>query len=318
MPAPRYPFSLSVIVPVFNDAETLVELHRRLQAVLPHLTSRYEIIFIDDGSTDRSLEVLRNLSAPPATIKIVQLIRNFGQPSATAAGLDLSNGEVVVLMDSDLQDRPEDIEKLLEVLERDQVMMAIARWSDRKDNVLRIAASRLFNFLANRITNVPHLPRARAFRALRREAVEALKALPEKTATPLNLLCWMGYRYSVVDLVRDERYAGASGYTFSRVLQLSLNRVFSHSLLPIRLASYLGFLLIIGSLLTAAYLLIQSLSADSTIPGLVLFLDLILFLLGWNFLFLGILGEYLGRIYTEVRHRPKYIIKKIYTQTAGE
>lgn len=315
---PQFSYSLSVVIPVFNDAEALPELCRRLLAVLPDLSSRYDIIFVDDGSRDRSVEVLRKLQAGHDAIKVVQLTRNFGQPNAIAAGLDQATGEVIVLMDSDLQDRPEDIGKLIEALERENVPAAIARWSDRKDNALKIAASRIFNAVANKITSVRHLPRTRAFRAVRRELVEELKAFPEKTATSLSLLCWMGYDYAVVDLVRDERYAGSSGYTVPRMLKLSLDRIFSYSLLPIRLSSVLGVILGIVSVLLAVYFVIQKLFLMKVVPGWTSIVVIMLFLLGMNFIFIGIIGEYLGRIYIETKGRPKYVIKHIYSKERDE
>ena len=315
---PQSDYSLSVVIPVFNDAEALPELYRRLQAVLPDLSSRYDIIFVDDGSCDRSVEVLRELQARHDAITIVALTRNFGQPNAIAAGLDQATGEVIILMDSDLQDRPEDIGKLIEALERENVPAAIARWSDRKDNAFKIAASRIFNAVANKITSVHHLPRTRAFRAIKRNLVEELKAFPEKTATSLSLLCWMGYDYAVVDLVRDERYAGSSGYTVPRMLKLSLDRIFSYSLLPIRLSSILGVILGIVSVLMATYFVIQKLFLMKVVPGWTSIVVIMLFLLGMNFIFIGIIGEYLGRIYIETKGRPKYVIKHIYSKDKDE
>ena len=310
----RYTFSLSVVIPVFNDAEALPELCRRLHAVLPALSPSYEIIFVDDGSSDSSVQVLQEQQAIYEAMTVIQLTRNFGQPNAIAAGLDRASGEVVVLMDSDLQDRPEDIEKLIEALEGEKVSMAIARWSDRKDSPLKIVASRIFNTVANNITSVHHLPRTRAFRAIKRDLVEALKAFPEKTATSLSLLTWMGCDYAVVDLVRDERYAGSSGYTVARMLKLSLDRIFSYSLLPIRLSSALGVLLGIASLLLAVYFIVQKLFLMRVVPGWTSIVVIMLFLLGMNFIFIGIIGEYLGRIYMETKNRPKYVIKTTYSQ----
>lgn len=315
--APQFGSSLSVVIPVFNDAEALPELCRRLLAVLPDLSSRYEIIFVDDGSRDHSVDVLVDLQGSHDSIRIIQLTRNFGQSNAIAAGLDQASGEVIILMDSDLQDRPEDIEKLLGALERENVPAAIARWSDRKDNALKIAASRIFNAVANKITSVHHPPRTRAFRALRRELVEMLKTFPEKTATSLSLLCWMDYDYAVVDLVRDERYAGSSGYTVPRMLKLSLDRIFSYSLLPIRLSSVLGVILGFVSVLLAVYFVIQKLFLMKVVPGWTSIVVILLFLLGMNFIFIGIIGEYLGRIYIETKGRPKYVIKRIYPQEKG-
>ena len=308
----RYNFSLSVIIPVFNDEEVLAELHKRLHASLEKLISDWEIIFVDDGSSDGSLQVLKDLQVENDSIKVIQLTRNFGQPNAISAGLDYANGDVIVMMDSDLQDRPEDIEKLLGAMLENDVPMAVACWSTRKDNRLKVIVSRLFNALANRITSVHYIPRSRVFRVIKREILEELKAFPEKTATSLSLLSWVGHDYAVVDLDRDPRYAGSSGYTLTRMLKLSLDRIFSYSLLPIRLASVLGIILGVISMLMAIYFTIQKLFLMRVVPGWTSIVVIMLFLLGMNFIFIGIIGEYLGRIYIETKNRPKYVIKQVY------
>ncbi|HEX7342858.1 MAG TPA: glycosyltransferase [bacterium] len=316
MDVPKYNFSLSVVIPVFNDEEALPELHRRLLEALKRLNSTYEIIFVDDGSRDDSVRVLRELQRQDPSMKILELSRNFGQPNAISAGLDASSGDILVLMDSDLQDRPEDIELLLEAMLKSRASMAIARWSHRGDSPLRVAASAIFNSLANKITSVQYVPRTRVFRVMKREVIEGLRQFHERTATPLSLLNWMGCDFVVVDLNRDSRYAGKSGYTLGRILKLSLDRIFSHSLFPIRLASVLGIFLGLISVLLAAYFVIQKLFLMKVVPGWTSIVVIILFLQGMSFLFMGIIGEYLGRIYIEAKKRPKYIVKR--THEAGK
>ena len=312
MDGPKHNFSLSVVIPVFNDAAALPELHRRLLEALKHLSSIYEIIFVDDGSCDDSVRVLRELQRQDPAMKILELTRNFGQPNAISAGLDAAGGDVLVLMDSDLQDRPEDIELLLGALLKSGASMAVARWSHRGDSPMRIAASSIFNTLANKITSVQYVPRTRVFRVMKREAIEGLKQFPERTATALSLLNWMGCDFVVVDLNRDPRYAGKSGYTVRSMLRLSLDRIFSHSLFPIRLASVMGIFLGLISVLMAGYFVIQKLFLMKVVPGWTSIVVIILFLQGMNFLFMGIIGEYLGRIYIEAKKRPKYMIRQIY------
>jgi dolichol-phosphate mannosyltransferase len=303
---------LSVVIPVFNDAEVLPELHRRLRTTLESFVSKYEVIFIDDGSRDRSLEVLLELQADSPWVKIVQLTRNFGQSAAIDAGLEIAQGDLIVLMDSDLQDRPEDIPALIEAMQIQDAPLAIARWSTRDDSAYKVLASRLFNAVANRITEVRYLPRGRAFRVMRREVVDQLRNLPEKTATSLGLLYWLGYNLVAVDLPRDSRYAGKSGYTLRRLVKLSLDRLFSHSLFPIRLASLLGVALGVISMLLATYFVIQKLFLAKVVPGWTSIVVIVLLLQGISFIFMGIIGEYLGRIYVETKNRPKYVVKKVY------
>jgi len=318
MNAPKYDFSLSVVIPVFNDEEVLAELQRRLQAALKNLSPSYEIVFVDDGSSDGSVRVLRKLQIHDNSIKIIELTRNFGQPNAIAAGLENVSGDVIVLMDSDLQDRPEDIEKLLAAMIQSGAPMAMARWTHRGDSPLRVAASTIFNAMANKITSIRYVPRARVFRVLKKEILVGLKDFLRETATPLSLLHWMGYDYVVVDLDRDPRYAGRSGYTLGRMLKLSLDRIFSYSLFPIRLSSLLGICLGLISVLLAVYFVIQKLFLMKVVPGWTSIVVIILFLQGMNFLFMGIIGEYVGRIYLETKKRPKFVIKHVHDARKGE
>ncbi|RJP76706.1 MAG: glycosyltransferase [Candidatus Zixiibacteriota bacterium] len=312
LPFPAVPVRLSVVIPVFNDAEALPELHRRLSAVLPGLAARHEIIFVDDGSRDRSVEVLLDLQRQDPSVQVVELTRNFGQPNAIAAGLDRAAGDLVVVMDSDLQDRPEDLPVLLEALERDGAAMAVARWSDRHDHPLKVAASRLFHAAANRLSGLAYPSRVRTFRALRRSLLDDLAAFPEKNATVISLLTWTGRDSTVVDLVRDPRFAGKSGYTFLRLLKLSLNRIFSHSLKPLRLAAVVGLAQTLVSLALGAWLAVRGLALSQVVPGWAVLAVLTAFCFGLTFLFLGLLGEYVGRIYVEMQGRPRYIIKKVH------
>ena len=308
----KYDFSLSVVIAVYNDEEVLRELYRRLHAVLSDLSPNYEIIFVDDGSSDSSINVLKELQSMDDKIIIVKLTRNFGQANAISAGLENSSNDVIVLMDSDLQDRPEDIPKLLAAMIEYDVPMAVTRWISRKDNSFRVMTSRFFQSISNKITNLHILPGLGVFRVMKREIVEEIKELKDSTAPVLSLINWMGYDYTYVELNRDNRYAGSSGYTISKMVKLALDRIFSYSLFPIQLAIILGLTLGLSSILLALYLVFQRLIIKILVPGWTSIIVAILFLFGINFIFLGILGEYLGRTYIEAKRRPKYVISKIF------
>ncbi len=308
----RYDFSLSIVIPVFNDEEVLCELYRRLHAVLESLAPDSEVIFIDDGSSDGSFRILRALQAENNRIRIIRLARNFGQANAIAAGLDHVSKDVTVIMDSDLQDPPEDIPRLIDAMLEANVSMAIARWATRKDRAFKILTSRFFHFVTNRITDLHHQPRLGIFRSIRRDVVDALKHIPEKTATSISLLYWMGFDYTIVDLDRDARQAGSSGYTLRKLVRLSFDRIFSYSLFPIRLASITGVILGFFSIALAIYYVVRKFLYKNIIPGWTSLIVIILFLFGMTFIFLGVIGEYLGRIFVEAKQRPKYIISGIY------
>lgn len=306
-----YKQSISVVVPIYNDSEVIHELIKRLSPVLESITADYEIILVDDGSRDDSWLQMLAVRQANASIKAVRLSRNFGQQSAIAAGLSLTSKELIVLMDSDLQDRPEDIPVLIDALLADEkATMAIAQWEERKDSRLKLAVSRLFQRVSNSITEIHTMPRLGIFRVMKKSVVEELRNFPEKTATTVSLLYYIGSRYVAVPLKRDARFAGKSGYNLSKMLALTFARIFSFSMFPIRIVTYLGALLCVGSMVTALALIIYKL-VGNVVAGWTSMMVLMLFLFGLNFAFLGVLGEYIGRIFLETKQRPKFMIDEI-------
>lgn len=302
---------LSIVIPVYNDEEVLQELHNRLKSVLPELASKYEIIFIDDGSRDKSFRVLKEIAKKDPVVKVIKLARNFGQQNSISAGLDHAKGDIIVLMDSDLQDRPEDIHLLLEAMEKEDTDMAIAKWITRKDSFKKRFFSRMFYHLSRQITDLKLEPGLGVFRAIRRTAIQQINSIPEKTGTIISLMYWSGFDYSIVELERDPRYAGSSGYNLKKMLKLTADRIFSYSLFPIRAASYIGLFVGGASFLFGIYVLVRRLFFDNIAAGWTSTMLVLAFLFGLNFFFLGIIGEYLGRIYLESKGRPKYIISKL-------
>ena len=306
-----YKQSISVVVPIYNDSEVIHELIKRLSPVLESITADYEIILVDDGSRDDSWLQMLAVRQANASIKAVRLSRNFGQQSAIAAGLSLTSKELIVLMDSDLQDRPEDIPTLIDALLADEkATMAIAQWEERKDSRFKLAVSRLFQRVSNSITEIHTMPRLGIFRVMKKSVVEELRNFPEKTATTVSLLYYIGSRYVAVPLKRDARFAGKSGYNLSKMLALTFARIFSFSMFPIRIVTYLGALLCVGSMMAALALIIYKL-VGNVVAGWTSMMVLMLFLFGLNFAFLGVLGEYIGRIFLETKQRPKFMIDEI-------
>ena len=307
----KYTQSISVVVPIYNDQEVIAELHRRLRPVLEAITDRYELILVDEGSRDHSWEEMLQVRQANEHVRAVRLSRNFGQQSAIAAGLSLTSNDLIVLMDSDLQDRPEDIPTLIDALLADpQAMMAIAQWEERKDSRMKLAVSRLFQRVSNTITEIHTVPRLGIFRVMKKSVVEELRNFPEKTATTVSLLYYIGSRYVAVPLKRDARFAGKSGYNLSKMLALTFARIFSFSMFPIRMVTYMGAFLCIGSMVAALALVIYKL-VGNVVAGWTSMMVLMLFLFGLNFAFLGILGEYIGRIFLETKQRPKFMIGEI-------
>lgn len=307
----KYTNSLSVVVPIYNDREVITELLRRLTTVVEELVQNYEIILVDDGSRDDSWTVMNEERKRYAHVRIARLSRNFGQQNAIAAGLSLTTKELIVLMDSDLQDRPEDIPVLIDALLADkEATMAIAQWEERKDSRFKIAVSRLFQHVSNRITDIHTMPRLGIFRVMKKSVVDELRNFPERTATAVSLLYFIGHKYVAVPLKRDARFAGKSGYNLRKMLALTFARIFSFSMVPIRIVTYLGALLCVGSMIAAIALIIYKLMGN-VLTGWTSMMVLMLFLFGLNFAFLGVLGEYIGRIFLETKQRPNYIIEQV-------
>ncbi|MBR6116340.1 MAG: glycosyltransferase family 2 protein [Paludibacteraceae bacterium] len=307
----KYQQSISVVVPIYNDEEVIAELHRRLRPVLEEITADYELILVDDGSRDHSWQKMLEVRRENEHVRAVRLSRNFGQQSAIAAGLSLTSKELIVLMDSDLQDRPEDIPVLIDALLPDkQATMAIAQWEERKDSRMKLAVSHLFQRVSNSITEIHTMPRLGIFRVMKKSVVDELKKFPEKTATTVSLLYYIGSKYVAVPLKRDARFAGKSGYNLRKMLALTFARIFSFSMFPIRIVTYLGALLCVGSMIAALALVIYKL-VGNVVAGWTSMMVLMLFLFGLNFAFLGVLGEYVGRIFLETKQRPKFMIGEI-------
>ncbi len=302
--------NITIIIPVFNDEEVLKELQSRLQIMLNENHYQYKIIFIDDGSTDNSWNIITELQNNDSNICGLKLLRNFGQQNAIAAGLDYAEGDVVVIMDSDLQDKPEDIPKLISALEENDASMAIAKWIRRKDSFCKKFVSKLFYSVSQKITNLHYELGLGVFRAIRGEVVEELKKYNEKTSTPISLLYWIGVDYVTVPLERDARFAGKSGYNLHKMLKLSMDRIFSFSMFPIRASIYSGIIISLLSFTLAIIFIIRRIM-KLVAPGWTSIVVIVLFLFGINFIFLGVIGEYLGRVFIETRQRPKYIVKSV-------
>lgn len=299
--------SVSIVVPVYNDQEVIEELLKRLHPVACSLAEKYEIILVNDGSRDQSWEKLQLVHSQYEGVVIANLSRNFGQQSAIAAGLSLTQYDYIVLMDSDLQDRPEDIPTLLDALLKHNASMAIAQWISRDDKSLKKLVSNLFYQVSERVTEIHIQPKLGIFRVMKRQVVEELNKFPEKTATTVSLLYYIGSNYVCVPLKRDARFAGKSGYNLRKMLSLTFARIFSFSMFPIRMATYTGFTIATLSFLVGIILIIRRL-CGFVLPGWTSMMVLMLFMFGLNFAFLGILGEYIGRVFLETKARPKYLI----------
>lgn len=305
------PFRLSVAVPIHNEEITLPELLRRTQAVLDRLAGGpHQILFVDDGSSDRTLALLEEASHADPRITVISLSRNFGHQAALTAALDYVLGDAVVLMDGDLQDPPESIPFFVE-RHREGYDVVYATRSSRKESWWLKTCYYLFYRLQAILSEIRLPLDAGDFGLMSRRVVEQLRRMPERHRYLRGLRKWVGFRQVGIPIERAERYSGKSKYSLLKLLKLASDGIFAFSILPLRAATMLGALAIAVSGLYALYSLYAKIFLSQIPKGFTALVFLITFLSGVLLFFLGIIGEYVGRIYEEIKARPVYIINKI-------
>ena len=300
---------LSVVVPVFNEEANLPELHRRLAVVLPDVVDSYEILFVDDGSRDRSWELIRGLAANDPRVRGVRFSRNFGHQMAFAAGLDHAHGEAVVIMDADLQDPPELIPDLVARWREGHEVVYAVRTHREGETLFKKLTASLFYRLLRSITQVTIPVDTGDFRLMGRRALEAFRRLPERHRFTRGLVAWVGFPQVGVPYARAARHAGETSYPFRKMLRFAVDAITSFSHVPLQLATWLGFL---TSLFAFAYIVVVIVLKFVGIswPGYTSLMAAILFLGGVQLVMIGLLGEYLGRVYDEVKGRPLYLVQE--------
>lgn len=300
---------LSLVVPVFNEIETLPAFHQRATAALERCGDSYEIIFVDDGSNDGSLEELRRLAAADEHVRLVSFSRNFGHQTAVTAGMNYSSGAAVVVIDGDLQDPPEIIPQLLaRWREGYQVVYAIRR--TRRESVLKRAAYRVFYRLLRALSYVNMPLDAGDFAIIDRRVVDLLNEMPERNRFVRGIRAWVGFRQTGLEYDREPRFAGESKYPLTKLLRLAYDGVVSYSFVPLRMVTQLGFVISLVAFALIVYLLLLRVFFGMLLVGWTSTIVVILFLGGVQLISLGILGEYVGRIFDEVKRRPLYIVRE--------
>ncbi len=300
---------ISVVVPAFNEADNLPLLKDRLTRAL----SQYgdvEILIVDDGSQDRTPAILRGFAAGDPRFRFLSLSRNFGHQSALKAGLDRASGDCVITLDADLQHPPEHIAEMVDCWRDGFEVVNMVREDDPKTPAFKRWTSRLFYRFVNSISDFEIRPGASDFRLLDRRVVEALISLEERTLFLRGTLPWLGFRQCYIAYTPDERAQGVAKYNFQRMMALALDGITSSSTRPLRFSTYLGVIMAGLGLTYAGYALLLKLFAGSVISGWASLLVGIMTFGGVQLLMLGILGEYLGKVLTEVKGRPSYIVRE--------
>lgn len=301
--------SLSIIIPVFNEADNLLLLKDRLYNALKEKYPTLEIVFINDGSNDNSINIIKLLSVDE-NIKYIDFSKNFGHQIAVSAGLDYCNGDMIVIMDADLQDPPELILQLIDKLNEGFEVVYAKRIERKGETLFKRKSASLFYKLINKLTDVEIPNEAGDFRIINRRICEIIKSMPEKNKFLRGQIAWAGFNQAAVEFSREERHAGKTNYSMGRMIQLAFDGITSFSNLPLKLATILGFIVSCISFFVILYTLYSKYIAGGTEKGWPSLMVSILFLGGVQLICLGIIGEYIGRILDNVRNRPLYLIKE--------
>lgn len=303
---------ISLVVPVYNEATNLDAFLARAKAALDALALPWEMVFVDDGSSDASMVTLLAARATDPRIVVIELTRNFGKEVALAAGLDHAQGEAIVPIDADLQHPPELLADLVAAWRAGSEMVVAVRRNPRQEATLRRMASNLFDRAFRRLASVSLPPGAGDYRLLSAPVASALRQLPERARFMKGLYAWAGFRYVTVPYDVDPRSDGRSGYSVARLWRLAIDGVTAFSAVPLKAVSVAGFLIAAIAIVYGIYLVGKTLWLGVDLPGYASTITLVLFLGGLQLLSLGVVGEYIARIYDEVKGRPLYVVRARY------
>ena len=304
---------LSVIVPCYNEEEVVAETHKRLAAVFEAGPCPVELLFVDDGSRDRTLSILKDLARADPRVRIIRFTRNFGHQAAVAAGLRYSTGTVAAIIDADLQDPPEAIPLMLDLMDRECCHVVYGqRVRRRGDGFLKRLTARGYYKVLNAISDVKFPLDTGDFRIMDRKVIDVFNSLPERNKYIRGLIGWIGFKQVAYKYARDPRFAGDTKYTVSRMIKLAADGLFSFSRKPLQLVVRLGLLSVLFALGLGVWALVRRiLWGAETIPGWASTVAIVLFLGGVQLLSTGVLGEYIGSIFDESKRRPEYVVEEL-------
>jgi len=302
---------LSLVVPLLNEEMLVPELYRRVTSAMSFWPGQYEVVVVNDGSVDRTLDILMRYREHDSRWKILDLSRNFGHQNAYTCGIDHAEGDAVILMDGDLQDPPELIREMVDKWRQGyQVVFGVKQ--SRKEAWPKRAAFGLFYRILNVFSSFPMPLDAGVFSLMDRQVVDHLRALPERNRYIAGLRAWVGFRQTSIEYHRDQRYAGTSRQTLRRLFHLAMDALFSFSYVPLRIATFMGLVSGMCSFLILGRVLYFRLFTDKAILGWASVMVAVTFIGGMILVTLGLIGEYIGRIYDEAKKRPHYILRRRY------
>jgi len=300
---------ISIVVPVFNEEENLPVFYRKTKRVLQSLKRSYEFVFVNDGSSDHSLEVLHDLAAKDISVKFLDFTRNFGQQAALTAGLDYSSGKAIITMDCDLQDPPEIIAKMVDKW-MGGAAIVYARRSKRNDKFFKKHSALFYYKLLSRFSDIKIEGNIGDFRLVDRKVLVALKGMREKSRYLRGMVAWLGYDFEIIEYERPERVHGKTGFSMLKMVRLGMIGILNFSLLPLRLGLVLGLFSMFVGFGFLTYVAIDTLFFDELYP-LFKWLSIVMFIfIGFLFILVWIMAEYVGQIYNETKGRPIYVVNE--------
>ncbi len=301
---------ISIVVPVLNEEKNLLLLHERLVNVVKTISNDYEIIFVNDGSKDNSLAIIKKLAAQFSQIKYIDFSKNFGHQLAVFAGLESAQGNAIVIIDADLQDPPELIKKLYHKMQEDFDVVYAQREKRAGESWLKLMTAKLFYRFINRLSDVTIPLDTGDYRIISKKIRDIIVAMPEHNKFLRGQIAWTGFNQTSILYTRDERYAGKTNFTYSKMFSFAFDGITAFSNLPLKLATYMGFLVSLVSFVVIIYTLYQKYINGNVVQGWSSLMVSILFIGGVQLICLGIIGEYLGRIMDNVKQRPLYIVRE--------
>ncbi|WP_163150405.1 glycosyltransferase family 2 protein [Anoxybacillus sp. MB8] len=300
----------SVVIPVYNEALVIRETYKRLKRVMEQTDGVYELLFVNDGSKDETLDMLKELAVRDDTVKYLDFSRNFGHQIAITAGMDYASGEAIVIIDADLQDPPELILEMIGKWKEGYDVVYAKRTKRKGETFFKKATAYAFYRLLQAATEFDIPLDTGDFRLIDRKVRDELVEMRERSRFVRGLVSWVGFKQTAIEYERDERFAGETKYPLKKMIRFSLDGITSFSYKPLKLASLLGFLFSFVSVVWMIAVLYLKLFTHSTVTGWSSLVMTVLFFNGVVLIMLGVIGEYIGRIYDEVKHRPLYILKE--------
>jgi glycosyltransferase involved in cell wall biosynthesis len=300
---------LSIVVPTFNEEEVLMAFNKRLSSVLDKMPLNTEIVYINDGSTDKRLDIMKKIKEKDPNVAIVDLSRNFGKEIALTAGLDHANGDAVVFIDADLQDPPEFIPELVKHWMNGYDVVNAKRIRREGETFLKKITAHIFYRIIKKSSSV-YIPEDTGdFRLLSRRAVNALKQLKEKHRFMKGLFAWIGYPQKTINYQREPRFAGKTKWNFWGLWNLAVEGITSFTIAPLKMATYFGLITALGAFVYAIFIICKTLLYGDPVRGYPSLIVVILLLGGVQLVTIGVVGEYLGRVFNETKQRPLYLLK---------